>query len=318
MSILMNPEKKSNYYFYPEEPEEYQRLFVKMEIFSKRDSDRRADDIIYLPLPLGMLREESGATWSWSEFGVAGEAGRAVAEYIGNNSEFKTLRTNMKRMTQTFSNASRGFNTFLERQLQETELEAFQALRQGAGYAKKPNITFIFENINNLRDFRFEWTLRPKNLEDARRIERIVNVIQKASLPATSDMSAYSEFANFFTGDVLRNNHIGKSDVEVGKDFTHKLFSSTFIAPKEFKLSVYERVENSKKMKPVNHLVNFPIPFVCQDFVFQMGGEDSESDTFIKEGDEYFTASYYLNIGYLELSHFTANEVEDYRTFKRN
>ena len=307
--------------YYPEEPEEYQRLFVKMSIFSQRNSNRVADDIIYLPLPLGMLREESGATWSWSEFGVAGEAGRAVAEYIANNSEFKTLRTNMERMTQMFSNAGRGFNTFLERQLQETELEAFQALRQGAGYAKKPNITFIFENINNLRDFRFEWTLRPKNLKDARRIEKIVSVIQKASLPATSDMSAYSEFANFFTFDVLKNNEISKGDVEVGKDFTHKLFSSTFIAPKEFELSVHERVFNANgkmEMKPVDHLVNFPIPFVCQDFVFQMGGEDSEADTFIKEGDEYFTASYYLNMGYLELSHFTANEVEEYRTFTKN
>lgn len=310
-----------NFLYYPEEPEEYQRLFVKMEIFSKRNNNRVADDIIYLPLPLGMLREESGATWSWSEFGVAGEAGRAVAEYIGNNSDFKTLRTNMERVAQPFANANRGFNTFLERQLQETELEAFQALRQGAGYAKKPNITFIFENINNLRDFRFEWTLRPKNLKDAQRIEKIVNVIQKASLPAISDMSAYDEIANFFTGSAFSNNEISKGDVEVGKDFTHKLFSSTFIAPKEFKLSVVERtdVDNSyKNMKPVNHLVNFPIPFVCQDFVFQMGGEDSEADTFIKEGDEYFTASYYLNMGYLELSHFTANEVGDYRTFKRN
>ena len=313
--------QSTNFLYYPEEPEEYQRLFVKMEIFSRRNNNRVADDIIYLPLPLGMLREESGATWSWSEFGVAGEAGRAVAEYMANNGEFKTLRTNMERMNQSFSNLNRGFNTFLERQLQETELEAFQALRQGAGYAKRPNITFIFENINNLRDFRFEWTLRPKNLKDARKIEKIVSVIQKASLPAISDMSAYREIYNFFTGEVYRNDQIGKSDVEVGEDFTHKLFSSTFIAPKEFELSVHERVMSPKghmMMEPVSHLVNFPLPFVCQDFTFQMGGEDSEADTFIKENNEYFTASYYLNLGYLELSHFTADEVGEYRTFKGN
>ena len=71
-------------------------------------------------------------------------------------------------------------------------------------------------------------------------------------------------------------------------------------------------------MEPVSHLVNFPLPFVCQDFTFQMGGEDSEADTFIKENNEYFTASYYLNLGYLELSHFTADEVGEYRTFKGN
>ena len=56
---------------------------------------------------------------------------------------------------------------------------------------------------------------------------------------------------------------------------------------------------------------------VLQDFTFQMGGEDAEADTFIKEGDEYFTASYFISLGYLELTHYKADDVQDYQTFSQ-
>ena len=44
-------QKQINFLYYPSEPEDYQRLFLKMEVFSDRSQKRIADSIIYLPLP---------------------------------------------------------------------------------------------------------------------------------------------------------------------------------------------------------------------------------------------------------------------------
>lgn len=307
--------------YYPSKPEDYQRLFVKMKIFSLRNENRTADDIIYLPLPLGMLREESSTTWNWNELEIMGEAGKAVGDYIKNNFNFETYRSYFGRMNQLGGNMSKSFNTFLETELQKTDLEAFQALRQGAGYARKPNVTYFFQNITMLRDFRLDWKFHPKGYEDAKKVEKIISTIQKAALPSVSDMSAFREIGYFFGKDRPENDAIGKGDVAVGKDFTHKLYSTTFRVPKEFELSVVERkgsgYDGGWKENELKNIVDFPIPFVLQDFTFQMGGEDAEADTFIKEGDEYFTASYFISLGYLELTHYKADDVQDYQTFSQ-
>jgi hypothetical protein len=309
-------QKQINFLYYPSEPEDYQRLFLKMEVFSDRSQKRIADSIIYLPLPLGLLREESATTWDWREYEIAGEAGKAISNYMKNDFNFETYRNYFGRIEQLGGNISKAFNTFLETELQRTELSVFEALRQGAGFSRRPNITYIFQNISALRNFRLDWKLHPKTKKDGKMAEKIISEIQKAALPSVSDMSAYREIGYFFGKERPSNDQIGKNDVEIGRDFEHKLYSTTFRAPKEFKLSVVERQgENYGNWNQLENIVDFPIPFVLEDVTVQLGGEDAEADTFIKEGDEYFTASYFVSLGYLELTHYKADNVQDYKTF---
>ena len=41
-----------------------------MKSFLTRSQNRTSDTIIYLPLPLGLLREEAQPTWVWREFEI--------------------------------------------------------------------------------------------------------------------------------------------------------------------------------------------------------------------------------------------------------
>lgn len=325
---------RTSFFYYPVKPEDYQRLFIKMEIFSDREQNRTSDTIIYLPLPLGLLREESATQWGFDEFEIMGEAGKAVADYVNNSIPFSELAakavpdvipglTGPGKSGFDPGTYSKAFNTFLEKELQNTKMEAFEAIRAGAGYARKPNVTFIFQNINNLRDFRLDWKLHPKSVDDARMAEKIISEIQKAALPSVSDMSAYKEIGFFTAGlfgvDHPENDAIGKGDVVLGTDFEHKLYSTTYRSPKEFKLSVVERKGKSYgHWETLENIVDFPIPFVLQDYTFHMGGDDIEADTFVREGDEFFTASYLLSLGYVELTHYKASDVQDYRTFREH
>lgn len=308
------------YLYYPSIPEDYQTMFLRMELFSERQKNRTPDTTIYLPLPLGALREESGMSWGYEDLGISGEAGKAIANYatqkFNNVPGYESFTENFKNI---FKDSGRALNTVIERSVVETELELIEAVKQGLGVQARRNFTFMFEGIGKLRDFRLEWKLIPKNIHDARTIERIIKVIQKASLPSISPISMFDEIVVRLPYTSTDKPDRKAGDVVHGQDFEHKLYSSTFIIPNEFKLSAHERtsLNYAQFNSQLDHIVDFPLPFVVVDCTVQFGGESSEADAYLEEDGEIFHTSYFISLGFQELTNYTADNVKDYITYNR-
>ena len=197
-------------------------------------------------------------------------------------------------------------------------MDAVQALRAGAGYEYRFNYTKFFAQITAQRQFRADWRFYPKNKRDADTIEYIFKEIQESSLPEISQMSFFDEFVNSFYGtdDSEPFKELLSQDVIEKKSKKHKLYSSTLKVPREFKLSIYEYHQDGNKFAKIDNIVNFPIPFVVEDVMVQIGGEDSEADTFIRDSvqDNYYNASYLLSMGFKESTQFVSNDVEKLQT----
>lgn len=300
---------------YPLQPQASQTMFVRMRLFSERKEHRSPDTTIYLPLPLGALREETGVSWGYSDLGISGQYMKAGIEWA--NSDLSQYEGMMNTMKSVFGQVGRGLNTALERSVLSTDL--FDAMKQGAGVQHRPEFTFMFEGINKLRDFRFEWKFIPRNAKDAKAIEVIFKEIQKASLPTISNISMFDEIKKFVTIDPNLYPQVQQGDVIHGEDPQHKLYSSTFIIPKEIEMSVFERTGSLYEgiNDDLEHIADFPIPFVISDLSIQSGGEAAEADVFLydEESDEYYYSSYYILIGFTELTQYTAENVREYRTF---
>ena len=321
---IKRKEPEKSVYQYPLKPTEYQTLFIKMNSFSQRKRFRSPDSTIYLPLPLGLLRTGLAATYQFREFNIAGEAGKAIGQLMNESGLFAPVKEIGGLSLQALSNSGKALNTLIEQNIQSTTQEQFNQIRAGAGYAQRGNYTKYFQHIDRLREFRADWELKPKTIQDARAIEQIIKEIQKASLPEISDVSFFEEiavnspFVERSKDYVLGGDSTENGDV-VEKAITHdKLYSSTFRIPKEFELSIYEYV-GERQFEPIQHLVNFPTPFVIENMNFQIGGEDSEADTFIEHVNEngvkeYFNSSFRISLGFRELKQFTADNIEPLRT----
>ena len=307
---------------YPSEPLDWQKIFLKMEIFEERDRNRIPYRTIYLPMPLGLMRHESSISYSFDEFNIAGEYGKDLANMLrdgGFGEPFRQLASSYSSIN-GIKGLGRAFNTLLEQSMQSTQLETIQALRAGAGYEYRFNYTKFFAQITAQRQFRADWRFYPKNREDADKIEFILAEIQRSSLPEISKMSFFDEFINssYGTDESEPIKNLLSQDVIEKKSKEHKLYSSTLKVPREFKLSIYE-FSNKDQFKKIENLVNFPIPFVVEDVMIQIGGEDSEADTFIRDErelnrDNYYNTSYLLSMGFKESTQFVSNDVEKLQT----
>jgi hypothetical protein len=315
---------------YPSEPLDWQKIFLKMEIFEERDRNRIPYRTIYLPMPLGLMRHESSISYSFDEFNIAGEYGKDLANMLrdgGFGEPFRQLASSYSSLgnigesgVNGIKGLGRAFNTLLEQSMQSTQLETIQALRAGAGYEYRFNYTKFFAQITAQRQFRADWRFYPKNREDADKIEFILAEIQRSSLPEISKMSFFDEFINssYGTDESEPIKNLLSQDVIEKKSKEHKLYSSTLKVPREFKLSIYE-FSNKDQFKKIENLVNFPIPFVVEDVMIQIGGEDSEADTFIRDErelnrDNYYNTSYLLSMGFKESTQFVSNDVEKLQT----
>ena len=316
---------------YPNKPLEFQKIFLKMEIFEERKRIREPYRTIYLPMPLGLMRHESSISYTFDEFNIAGEYGKDLANMLrdgGFGEPFRQLASSLKPPS-SLGNAGestinglkglgRAFNTLLEQSMQSTQIDTLQALRAGAGYEYRFNYTKFFAQITAQRQFRADWRFYPKNRVDADTVEYIFQEIQESSLPEISNMSFFDEFINAFPGtdesEPIKN--LLSQDVIEKKSKEHKLYSSTLKVPREFKLSIYEYSQDGDKLEKIDNIVHFPIPFVVEDVMVQIGGEDSEADTFIRDPltKTYYNASYLLSMGFKESTQFVSNDVEKLQT----
>lgn len=329
-NIIENP-KQALILSYPANPEEFQKFFMKIEAYAVNIKDKNRDPymIIYLPVPNGLLQENHSLLYSPEELGSVAEALKTenanLTKILGLEGTMNQIgRVLGESMSSFYDNLGNLPATWLEQQIQKTEDRSFQALRAGAGFARAPNFTNMFQGIGGpTRELILRWTFRPKNYEDATVLELILKKLQQASLPQLSDVSVVDEFKYAlqeltpFVDETRPDETLQEqSDVTKKKEYDHKLYSSTYRAPHEFKFTVCERV--GKEMSEVTHLINFPFPFMTDSFSSILGGADA--DTFVKHTDqfsgdnEYFFTSYDVTWMVREQKQFNSTHVVKYES----
>lgn len=329
-NIIEDP-KQALILSYPANPEEFQKFFMRIEAFAIniKEKNRNSYMIIYLPVPNGLLQENHSLLYSPEELGSVAEALKTenanLTKILGLDGTMNQIgRVMGESMSSFYDNLGKLPATWLEQQIQKTEDQSFQALRAGAGFARAPNFTNMFQGIGGpTRELILRWTFRPKTYEDATALEFILKKLQKASLPELSDVSVVDEFkyaleeVTPFVDETRPDETLQEqSDVTKKKEYDHKLYSSTYRAPHEFKFTVCEKV--GKEMVEVTHLVNFPFPFMTDSFSTILGGADA--DTFVKHTDqisgdnEYFFTSYDVTWMVREQKQFNSTHVVNYES----
>ena len=329
-NIIENP-KQALILTYPANPEEFQKFFMRIEAYAVniKEKNRNPYMIIYLPVPNGLLQENHSLLYSPEELGSVAEALKTenanLTKILGVEGTMNQIgRVMGESMSSFYDNLGNLPATWLEQQIQKTEDRSFQALRAGAGFARAPNFTNMFQGIGGpTRELILRWTFRPKNYEDATVLELILKKLQQASLPQLSDVSVVDEFKYAlqeitpFVDETRPDETLQEqSDVTKKKEYDHKLYSSTYRAPHEFIFTVCEKV--GKEMSEITHLVNFPFPFMTDSFSSILGGADA--DTFVKHTDqisgdnEYFFTSYDVTWMVREQKQFNSTHVIKYES----
>lgn len=313
-------------FIYPIEVEDFQKFFLKLEVYDQalpQNSNSRPslklDNIIYLPLPKGLLREDLQLDYSKRELGVLGEnviqkydsVKNALANVVSGAKSISEVTTGLG--TSIAEMGADSLNTWLEQQVMKTENIFFKIGTQAAGYTRAPNFTLLFDGISRVREFVLEWKLTPKNEEDAKALEKIIKQLQKATLPELSDVNYLEEAYEALIPTVVKEFFETPEDQQETKDVARanepiadKLFSSTFILPKQFKISIMEKIGDN--FNQINYLMDFPHYFSIRD-ISAYYGVNSETETFIKGDDGYYHQSYEITVIMMENKLYTADNV---------
>ena len=292
--------------FYPTNPALFPNVFMRMQFFSRIASENKRGPIItiYLPLPgKDFMQQQQRMVYNTEDLGVAGEfakrnmdsiighLGSKAGDFLGSTSaeleKFKDKYSSSV-INDIFDIAKYipGVKTILERQL--TGESAFaQSVSQGFGYSGAPNITQTFSKVQIRDPITLEWTLSPKNINDARMIEQILKETLKASLPELREEhltrsivntfpSLFDSFATQIEEEYAEKN---TSDVSWVKEDSgtiesilraNQYYSTTFELPYRLELAIMksESPDNRMTNSPLNsateakELIVFEIPFV--------------------------------------------------------
>lgn len=306
---------------YPLSVDTFEKFFIKLDVYDSRvNINKTAPEIeasIYLPLPKGLLREDYQLEYSKKELGVLGETVKekyqsvknSLSNIVSGGGSIFDIEPNI------IDNSLNMLDTWIDQEIMKTENIFFKIGSQAAGYTRAPNFTLLFDGISRVRDFTLEWNLYPKNEEDAMEIEKIIKYLQKSTLPELSNFSYLNELVNFvLPQDTLLNNpepaDLQKTNdvLPVQREIASKLYSSTYILPKQFKISIMERV--GKQYTEIKNLMNYP-HFMVMHEILTYYGSKTEASTFIKGEQGYYHSSYDITMNLMENKLYTANHVED-------
>lgn len=294
--------------FYPTNPALFPNVFMRMRFYSRIASEnekaRGPIITIYLPLPgKDFMQQQQRMVYNTEDLGIAGEfakrnmdsiighLGNKAGDFLGSTSaeleKFKDKNSSSV-INDIFDIAKYipGVKTLLERQLTGTSAFA-QSVSQGFGYSGAPNITQTFSKVQIRDPITLEWTLSPKNINDARMIEQILKETLKASLPELREEhltrsivntfpSLFDSFATQIEEEYAEKN---TSDVSWVKEDSgtiesilraNQYYSTTFELPYQLKLAIMksESPDNRMTNSPLNssteakELIAFKIPFV--------------------------------------------------------
>ena len=173
-------------------------VFLKIEFFDRKATEIKKGPVetIYLPLPndTGLLLQDIAPVYSadMQETGLMGEF--AIRNYtsirdgieniIGSGLNENVVAEEAKDFLKEAGREGISFiKTMLERKMMTGETKSAKAIKQGLGYGFSPNKILNFLGIQVLNTKRLNFSFTPKNINESRKIEKIIKIITKASLP---------------------------------------------------------------------------------------------------------------------------------------
>lgn len=313
---------------------------IKPILDIQSETEEKRESSIYLPLPIGLLRENHSLTWEGTEFEILGEIVKQNFDAVINNvGAFTNNVTNLdlSGAIDTADSSYEGakdvlFNamrTSLDSMIANFSALGAETIKQSLGVTPRANYTMLFKGIDQPRDFVLEWNLFPKNYKDAKAIETIIKVLQKASLPDLSKKTildtafdkAVSEFSDKSeTQDVVSSN----PKLPTG------LYSVTYRIPNKIKIKLFERLNNdnydnieesSTEIREITHLMNFPFEMIIRNIIIEHT-EDSINPPLVKHQErirqtdgtyrnvsEYFHTTYKMRLSISDMNLYTRESV---------
>lgn len=266
---------------------------------------------VYLPLPIGLLRENHVLEYEPTEFGVTAEivrqnydAVRGALTGLVNSGEIDIDIGDIG--SSVAGTVGKTFKTLTDQLITDASRMYIPTMLQANGLARRTNYALLFRGIDQVRDFTLEWTLFPKNYDDAKSIETIIKVIQSAAMPEIKNKAFLDSIVDTVSNAVSEKNEL--SDVKSkNPEEPTGLFSTTFLIPKKIKLKIFERFNNDNignieetDIREITHLINFPHEMVMSNIIIEHAEGENTLPPFIKyenNGDvEYFHSVYKLRI----------------------
>lgn len=316
-------------------------LELNMDVNNDNTKNKATKELIYLPLPIGMLRENHVLNYDTDEYGVVGELVRQNFDVVGNifkrigDYEITTVGQTLDDISDAVDSAADAAKkaavstakTIADTAIMNMSKFGVGTILQAQGLAKRPNYALLFRGIEQPRDFTLEWNIFPKTYNDALSIETIIKRIQSAALPDIDNKTwfdkAYELFSSSTTDKSIENDVYSTNSTPVLD--VNGLHSVTFKIPNKVKLKIYERttpgnlLDNLEEtdITDITHLMNFPHEMVIQNIIVEHGANET-NPTFVKyskvnaAGDtvnEFFHTTYNLRITLTDTQVTTSNNV---------
>lgn len=273
---------------------------------------------IYLPAPLGLLRENHALNYRGEEFEILGELVKQNYQSISDamSSNQSNLDKASDIASSTGQSVTSAMKTIIDSNIANMNALGMQTIQQSLGIAPRSNYSLVFNGVDQPRDFILEWSFFPKNYNDSKSIENIINVLQKASLPDIINKSYFDSVvdgvSNFISDKAEINDVFPKE-----KTSTTGLYSVSFKVPRKIKIKLFERIntnntgnieESSSEIQEITHLVNFPYELVIRS-VFIEHNENNINPPLIKYNDDYFHTNYKLRLAVTDIQIYNSENV---------
>lgn len=332
-------------YTFPFVRKDFQKLFMRIDVIKpildiQSETEEKRESSIYLPLPVGLLRENHSLTWEGTEFEILGELVKQNFDSVFDNisalqnraTEFDLSGT-YDILGDSYEGAKRALaasaRTALDSAIANFSAFGAETIRQSLGVAPRANYSMLFKGIDQPRDFVLEWNLFPKNYHDAKAIETIIKVLQKAALPDLRKKTLLDAIVEEETS-IITDKSETQDVVSSNPRLPTGLYSVTYNIPNKIKIKLYERINNdnydnieesSTEIREITHLMNFPFEMIIRNIIVEHT-EDSinpplvkhqarirQTDDTYRNVSEYFHTTYKVRLSISDMTLYTRESV---------
>jgi len=178
--------------YFPSKHLDFSKMFFRIQAQEQRAKYRgEINKTIYLPLPNEIFSQNFTMSYSTENLGSFGESAArnfsSVSNQIrnifnGNFSSFDSGEIAKKIGEEISSTIETQFKDSLMSGFGSTD-NTFGVAMQGLGYTYAPNKTQVFQGVTQNRTFVINWSLIPRNYQDAKNIEEIFRELLRYALP---------------------------------------------------------------------------------------------------------------------------------------
>ncbi len=202
------PSGSSNepFLYYPTDLNFFPNVFLKLEFFDRVKVSAIPITTIYLPLPEtdSFIAKDLLMQYGFDELGIPGEFAKRnsteILDSIAGDFSKDVANESTGSETQERLDKILGLiTTYTERFLLKADRPTGvrRIASQGLGYSYAPHKTQMFKDMNFAKEKTLEFNFTPKNIKDARMIEKISKKIVMASLPELQNEFIKNNVVNF-------------------------------------------------------------------------------------------------------------------------